>query len=180
MRGTSLVVSMVLMVFAITGTAAVSEAGDGGTTVVAVGGGSVEDAWFQTGVMGDATFSFFAAYDKHGELKGSFFSKRVFPGGGARATMSTEITNLEVEQGECAWMMMEGVATFKATWVAKPIPDHTFTLEALDCDGQDDGADMVWFEVRRPNGNSRGAVSLDDFTEVDGGSIMILYPYNLP
>jgi hypothetical protein len=178
LRGTILAVSMVLAVFIFAGTAAVSEAGDGGTTVVAVGGGSVEDAWFQTGVMGDATFSFFAAYDKHGELKGSFFSKRVFPGGGARATMSTEITNLEVEQGECAWMRMEGVAMFKATWVGKPLPDHTFTLEALDCDGQDN--DMVWFEVRRPNGNSRGAVSLADFTEVEGGSIMILYPYNLP
>ena len=178
MRGTVLAIGMVLMVLTLAGTAAVAEAGGNGTTVVAVGGGSVEDAMFQTGVTGDATFSFFAAYDKHGELKGSFFTKRVFTGGGARAAMSTEITDLRVEQGECAWVMMEGVATFKATWVAKPIPDHTFTIEALDCDGQDN--DMVWFEVRRPNGNSRGAVSLDDFTEVEGGSIMILYPYNLP
>lgn len=170
-----LVISIGLMLFTLAATIAIADEDDKGMTVVAAGGGSAEDVLFQNGQVGDTTFSFFAGYDKNGDLKGSFFAKRVFQGEVTRTTISTEITDLEVGQDDCVWMRMEGIATFKARWISGRSPDNTFTLEAWDCDG--DGIDMIWFEVRNSvGGNVRTAVSLADFTEVDSGNILIL-PY---
>ncbi|MEJ2695982.1 MAG: hypothetical protein P8013_04975 [Candidatus Sulfobium sp.] len=173
---------IVFVFFMAAATADIAEGKDftHGTVVVAMGGGSIEDVAFQTGQSGDATFSFFVGYDKMGNLKGSFFVKRVFLASGARAAISTEITDLAVQQGDCTWVTMSGVARFKATWVPKPVPDHTFTLEAWNCDSLDDGVDMIWFEVRRPNGSSRPALSLEAPTALNGGNVMIPYPYDLP
>jgi hypothetical protein len=173
---------MVLVFLMVAGAANIAEGQDftHGTIAVAMGGGSVEDVAFEGGAFGDATFSFFVGYDKMGNLKGSFFVKRVFLASGVRAAISTEITDLRVQQGDCTWVTMSGIAKFKATWVPKPLPDHTFTLEAWDCDSLDDGVDMIWFEVRRPNGNTRPALSLEAPTALDGGNVMIPYPYDIP
>lgn len=189
---TASVAGMLLVFFVLVGTVNIAEGRDfeHGAVMVAVGGGYIEGARLQTAetTYGGATFSFFVGLDKLDSLKGSLVIKRVTDGG-ARAVMSTEITNLQVGLDDgCTWMEMVGNAKFKPAWGTNRSPNlgdrpnHTFTLDAWDCD---DGADWIWFEVRRSNGNSRGAMSLyktDDTppvlypAPVAGGHIMIPYP----
>lgn len=171
------VAGIVLVFFMVAGAVNIAEAGDPGTVVVAMGGGSLQDVAFSgDDVYGDATFSFFVGYDKKGNLKGSFFVKRVSIAKGVRAAISTEITDLEVEQEGhgCPWMTMSGNAVFKAYWDPKGEPGYTFTLEAWDCDSRGKGADMILLTV-----DGRPALTLVDPTVLDGGNIMIPYPDDL-
>jgi hypothetical protein len=164
---------MVLCVAA--GAVATAEAGNPKMVVLAMGGGSIEDALFDTDETSDATFSFFAGIDKHGEYKGHFFFKRVYPGVGVRAVKSTEITFLDVGIDECPWVEMKGVATLHATWVNKPIRGEKFHVIAWDCEGVDDAPDMIWFGEYRTDDilTERPALTLAEPTDLAGGNIMI-------
>ncbi|MEJ2314767.1 MAG: hypothetical protein P8Y85_08380 [Nitrospirota bacterium] len=176
LRGTILAVSMVLAVFTLTGTAAVAEAGDKGMTMVAVGGGSLDEAMFINN-SGDATFSFFCGYDKRGNLKGNFFAKRLIPDAGFVSVKSTEITDIQVGTDAIGpWVMVTGLADFMPTWSNQHHPSHRFTLIAWDIDGYDEGVDMIWFQVQRPYPDDyvRPAISLLEEWEVAGGNIMIM------
>jgi hypothetical protein len=156
-----------------------------GAVMVGVGGGYIEDALFQNGNEYDATFSFFAGLDKWGNVRGSLVFKRINKSGKPGVVISTEITDLQVTQDVCPWIHMEGIAKFKAYWNPQSVPgrrplrDHTFTLDAFDCD---DGADQIWFELRYPGGGPRPGMSLWDYTPVDlaSGHVMIPYPDDLP
>ncbi|MEK6196440.1 MAG: hypothetical protein N2F24_19690 [Deltaproteobacteria bacterium] len=155
--------------------AATAEAGNRGMVVVATGGGSIDEALFASGNAGDATFSLHVGYDKHGELKGHFFLKRVYPGAGVRAVVSTEITHFELGFDVCPWVRMEGRMTLHATWVNKPIRGEYFAVEAWDCEGIDDVPDMIWFGIYRTEevDSARSALTLSDPTELANGNIMI-------
>jgi len=158
--------------------AATAEAGNPGMVVVATGGGSIGEALFAGGNTDDATFSLHVGYDKHGELKGHFFFKRVYPGEGVRAIVSTEITDLELAFDDdygCPWVRMEGRMTLHATWVNKPIRDEYFAVEAWDCEGIDGAPDMIWFGVYtdKIGGYDRPALTLSGPTDLANGNIMI-------
>lgn len=143
-----------------------------GANVVAVGGGAVE-ALFNpnTPTTATANFSFFAGYDKNGEPKGNFVLKRVFPGDGVRGVKSTEITYVDVGEDSIGrYVIMEGIADFEATWTSNRPPGHLFTLQAWD---SDDGIDIIWFEVRRPDSTLRPAVTLVENSVLRNGNIMI-------
>jgi hypothetical protein len=166
--------------------------------VLGMGGGSLKGAVFNNeptaenpnAHYGDATFSFFAGFDKRGNLKGSVFFKRLYPGrlyesgrSGTRAVVSTEITALDWGfDDDCPWVRMEGLATFHFTWGSKPVRDHNFAVEVWDCDAVGEGPDVIWFQLRRPDdpgppvvpGTERPAVTLKNDTELTGGNIMIL------
>lgn len=177
------ILGMLLVFFVVVGTANIAEGRDfdHGAVMVAVGGGYVEDALFQNEQYYDATFSFFAGLDKWGNVRGSLVFKRATDTGGTSVVISTEITDLQVVQDGCTMIHMEGIAKFKPVWNPtsgpgrRPLTDHTFTLEAWDCDG---GPDQIWFELRYPNGNPRSGMSFADYTPVDvaGGHVMIPYP----
>jgi hypothetical protein len=143
---------------------------------VAVGGGSLEDAQLIS-VIDDETFSFFVGYDKKGNLKGNFYAKRVIADRGQVAVKSTEITDLQfgTENGS-SWVMMTGLADFMPAWSIGHNPGHRFTLIAWDNDSAGNGPDTIWFQVQRPYPDPyvRPAISLLDYTEVDGGNILIL------
>jgi len=142
------------------------------THVVAVGGGSVEGIFNPDNpIIADANFSFFAGYDKNGDPKGNFVLKRVFTGAGVRGVKSTDITYIEVGVDSIGrYVQMEGIADFEATWTNERPPGHLFFLQAWDVD---DGIDMIWFEVQRPNGSTRPAITLVEASELSGGNIMI-------
>ncbi len=143
-----------------------------GTTVVAVGGGSVEGLFNPyEPILAEATFSFFAGTHKNGDYKGNFVLKRVFTGDGVRGVKSTEITFVEVGEDDTGrWVIMEGIADLMATWTSNRPPGHLFRLQAWD---GNDGFDMIWFEVRRPDDSIRPALTLVGITELKGGNIMI-------
>ena len=143
-----------------------------GTNVVAVGGGSVEALFNPNSpILDRANFSFFAGYDKNGDYKGNFVLKRVFPADGVRGVKSTEITYVEVGEDSIGrYVIMEGIADWAATWTSARPPGHLFSLQAWDID---DGIDMIWFEVQRPDQSLRPAVTLVDNSELRGGNIMI-------
>jgi hypothetical protein len=155
--------------------AATAEAGNRGMVMVATGGGSIRDALFASDQTDDATFSLHVGYDKHGELKGHFFFKRVYPGEGVRAVVSTEITLLEVGFDVCPWVRMEGMMTHHAPWAKKPIRGEYFAVEAWDCEGIDDAPDMIQFWVWRDEvgGDDRPALTLFEPTDLANGNIMI-------
>lgn len=159
------------------GAAATAVAGDPGMVVLAMGGGSIRDALFNpyAPIEADATFSLYAGYDKHGNFKGHFSFKRVYPGSGVRAVISSEITELEWGFDECPWVRMSGEMTLHATWVNKPIRPEYFTVQAWDCEGVVDLPDMIWFGTYRDEArtNVRPALTLVEPTEISGGSIMI-------
>jgi hypothetical protein len=165
-------------------------AGEPGTVVLGMGGGSLKDVLFNNDTVADATFSFSARIDKRGRLKGSVFIKRVYPGNtygadraGTRALVSTEITLIDFGESPCPWVYMEGVATLHHTWGPKPGPGNPFLIEVRDCDSVGEGPDEVLFQVWKP-GNvigdfvtencCRPAISLNDFTELTGGHINVL------
>jgi hypothetical protein len=149
-----------------------SAAGDRGMVVVAMGGGSLKDALFNnsTSSTGDATFSFFAGYDKHGNFKGHVSFKRLYPGVGVKANVSTEITNLQGGIQGCPWVRMEGIATHHAPWADKPIRNEKFELEAWDCEGIDD---VIWFRAMTEGYSERPALTLYEPTDLTGGNVMI-------
>jgi hypothetical protein len=155
--------------------AATAEAGNPGMVVLATGGGAVDEALFASGNTGDATFSLHVGYDKHGELKGHFFLKRVYPGAGVRAVVSTEITDYKLGFDVCPWVRMEGRVTHHANWAKKPIRGEYFAVEAWDCDGIDDLPDMIWFGVYRTEevNSKRSALTLSELTDLANGNIMI-------
>jgi len=159
------------------GAAVPAIAGDPGMVVLATGGGSIDDALFNPYVPteADATFSLHAGYDKNGELKGHFSFKRVYPGVGVRAVISSEITELEWGFDECPWVEMSGVMTLHATWVNKPIRPEYFTVRAWDCEGVDDSRDFIWFATYRDQARTdmRPALTLFEPAELSGGNIMI-------
>lgn len=159
------------------GVAASAGAGDSGMVVLAMGGGAIRDALFNPNspIEDDATFSLHAGYDRNGEFKGHFSFKRVFPGQGVRAVISSEITELDWGFDECPWILMSGVMTLHATWVNHPIRPEYFTVQAWDCDGVDDAPDMIWFATYRDEArtNMRPALTLVEPAELTGGSIMI-------
>lgn len=176
---------MSLAFFMATGAANIAAGRDfeHGAVMIAVGGGSIEEAYFQTGVYGDATFSFFVGLDNAGNLRGSLFFKRVFDGG-ARAVISTEITDVQVVVDECTWIHVEGKAGFKISWGTNRNPfnenhaNHTFIFEAWDCDN---GPDQIWFELARPNnGTTRPGMSLEGPADVTGGHVMVPLPVDFP
>jgi len=175
LRKLIVIVSFLAVSFLIVGSAAVAEAGDPGMVMVAMGGGSLDDALFDSGNTSDATFSFFAGYDKNGKLKGSFFFKRVYPSQGVRAVVSTEITDIQVGFDGCPWVTMTGKMTLHATWVNKPIRDESFAVKAWDCNGLDDAPDMIWFGVYRDDylTNERPALTLAEPSALEGGNIRI-------
>ena len=166
-------VSLVVMFFLVAGAPMRAEAGNRGMVVVAMGGGSIEDALFDSNQTGDATFSFFTGYDKRGKLKGSFFFKRVYPGEGVRAVVSTEITYLDWGADECPWVYIEGLMTLHAYWANKPIRGENFAVKAWDCDGIDAVSDMIWFGVYRQDYSERPALTLFEATDLASGNIMI-------
>lgn len=120
-----------------------------GAVPVGAGGGSLKGALFNSG-EGDATFSFFAGYDKYNEPKGSFMVKRVYPGQGVRAVFSTEVSDVESGFDVCPYVIMSGRTALHAWWVEYPQERREyFVLQAWDCDGIDNLADQVWFGVFR-------------------------------
>ncbi len=159
------------------GAAASTTAGDPGTVVLVFGGGVIRDALFNpyTPIEDDATFSLHAGYDKNGDLKGHFSFKRVFPGQGVRAVISSEITELDWGFDECPWVAVSGVMTLHATWTNKPIRPEYFTVQAWDCEGVDDAPDLIWFATYRDEArtNMRPALTLAEPAELSGGSIVI-------
>jgi hypothetical protein len=179
------VAGMLLVFFMVAGTANIAEGRDfdHGAVMVAVGGGYIEDALFENDNYYDATFSFFAGLDKWGNARGSLVFKRFTDAGKPNVVISTEITDLQVVQDDCTMIHMEGYAKLKPLWITdtgrRPLPNHTFTLDAYDCDGS---PDQIWFQLRYPNGNTRGGMSLDYYTPTDvaGGHVMIPYPDDLP
>ena len=107
----AIILSLAVMSFVVPGAVGTADAGDPGMVVVAMGGGSLQDASFKSGSTGDATFSFMVGFDKHDNLKGSFHMKRVFPAaggntGGVRAIASTEITEWTAGEEPCPWVEM--------------------------------------------------------------------------
>lgn len=126
-----------------------------GAVPVGAGGGSIRGAFFNSGTEGDATFSFFAGYDKHGESTGSFMMKRVYPGKGVRLVVSTEVTDVEVGSDDvCPYVKMAGRTALHAGWVDYPQERREyFFLQAWDCDGIEGFEDMVWFGVYRNLGD---------------------------
>jgi len=157
--------------------AATATAGEPGMVVLVSGGGAIRDALFNpnTPIESDATFSLHAGYDKDGKLKGHFTFKRVFPGQGVRAVISSEVTELDWGFDECPWVAMSGVITLHATWVSAPIRPEYFTLQAWDCDGVDDAPDRIWFATYRDEAltNMRPALTLAEPAEISGGGITI-------
>ena len=150
-------------------------AGKPGMVVLGNGGGSIKGALLDNEFdlrTADFTFSFFAGLDKHSEFKGSFHFKRKYPDGGASVGVSTEITEIEWEPNdECRWVTMTGVMTLHASWAAKPLRGHEFTVTAWDCD---DDTDLIWFKIYRPKpGAERWAMSLLEPTDLTGGNINI-------
>jgi hypothetical protein len=151
-----------------------AQAGDPGMVMVAVGGGSVEGAITTTNspVAFDATFSFHVGYDKHGEFKGSFHFKRVFPGSGVRAVMSTEITDFQSafdEVAQCPWVRMSGTMTLHKTWGdRKPNRGEYFAVEAWDCEGVEGMSDMIWI-----------GTYTDEALTIDRGALTFQYPVDL-
>jgi len=180
------IAGMSLVVLMAAGSTNIAEGQDieHGAVMVGVGGGYIEHAHFQSDNYFDATFSFFAGLDKWGNVKGSLVFKRINDDGKPGVVISTEITELRVEQDVCPWIHMEGIAKLKAYWNPQSVPgrsplrDHTFTLDAYDCD---DGADQIWFELRYPSGSPRPGMSLWNYTPVDlaSGHVMITYPEDL-
>jgi hypothetical protein len=166
---------LVTVAFLIAWPSATVDAGEPGMIAVAMGGGSLDDALFNstTTPTGDATFSVFIGYDKHGEFKGTFHFKRLYRGEGVRAIISTEITDFEEGFDTCPWARMAGTATLHATWVPKPIRGEKFEVEVWDCDGLE-VPDMIWWQVRRgTNDSERPALTLYEATELTGGNIMV-------
>ncbi|MGD2128168.1 MAG: hypothetical protein PVJ33_16415 [Lysobacterales bacterium] len=159
------------------GAATTAVAGDPGMVVLAMGGGSIDDALFNPNspIAAEATFSLHAGYDKHGEFKGHFSFKRVYPGHGVRAVISSEITEMDWGFDECSWVRMSGEMTLHATWVNQPIRPEYFTVEAWDCDGVPGASDMIWFGTYRDEArtNMRPALTLVESAELSGGNIMI-------
>ncbi|MBT8053787.1 MAG: hypothetical protein HKN57_08450 [Xanthomonadales bacterium] len=150
-------------------------AGAPGMVVLGNGGGSIEDARLDNEFelrTADFTFSFFAGLNKHGELKGSFHFKKKYPDGGVSVGVSTEITEFEWEPSdECRWVTMDGMMTLHASWAAKPLRGHEFTVTAWDCN---DDTDLIWFQIYRPNGGAeRWAMSLFEPADITGGNINI-------
>jgi len=161
----------------VAGTTVPAIAGDPGMVVLAMGGGSIEGALFNPNapLEADATFSLVAGYDNNGRLKGHFAFKRVYPGQGVRAVISSEITELAWGFDECPWLDMSGVMTLHATWVNKPIRPQYFTVRAWDCEGVGDALDMIWFATYRDEAhtNVRPALTLAEPADVSRGNIMI-------
>ena len=143
--------------------------------VVAVGGGSVE-AFFNPNspILDKATFSFFAGWDKYDQEVGNFVFTREFPGIGVMRVKSTGIDNIWVgEDGKVPWVIVEGYAIFMGPWNNDKILNHTFRLQAWDVD---DGIDIIWFEVQKPDGGTRLGATLVTDTELKGGNIMVRLP----
>ena len=169
----TVLVRLSALAFLLTAATATAEAGDPGMVVVANGGGSIQDALFNTDATSDATFSLSAGYDKHGKLKGHFFFKRVYPGSGVRAVVSTEITDIEINSIGCPWVRMTGMMTHHANWAKKPIRNEKFEVEAWDCDEADGAPDLIWFRITRANDRERPALTLKEPTELAHGNISI-------
>ena len=172
------IVSFGVVFLIVTGSVNIAAGGNHsrGMVMVAMGGGSLDEAMFINGDA-DATFSFFGGYDKHGAFKGNFFAKRWVSGAGLASVKSTEITDIQVGMdGDSAWIMMTGIVDFMPAWSNKHSPGHRFTLIAWDNDSFGDGNDMIWFQVKRPFPDDyiRPAISLLEYCEVKGGNILIL------
>jgi len=84
---------------------------------------------------------------------------------------STGIDNVWVGGDEFGrWVIIEGYAIWMPPWNNDKLPNHTFRLQAWDVD---DNIDMIWFEVRNPNGGTRVGATLVTETELKGGNIMV-------
>jgi len=141
--------------------------------VVAVGGGSIE-AEFANGVIDNATFSFFAGWNRIDQEIGNFVLTREFPGSGVGRIKSTGIDNVWVGEDESGrWVVVEGYAIWMPPWNNNKVPDYTFRLQAWDVD---DGIDMIWFEAKGPLGAVRAVASLAAGTELKSGNIMVRLP----
>jgi len=176
---------LVAMSFLVAGAAATVQAGDPGMVVLGMGGGSLKDAVFKSSANGDASFSFFAGIDKRGNLKGSVFFKRLYPGrlyesgqSGTRAVVSTEITLVDFGEAPCPWVSMEGLATLHHTWGPKPARGEIFHITVWDCDATGGGPDKIlyehWSQEPLNDDNDRPAITLFEPTELTGGNINIL------
>lgn len=138
-----------VLAFLTVGLPMTAEAKENGAVPVGAGGGAIRGALFNSG-EGDATFSFFAGYDRHGEPTGSFMIKRKYPGQGVRAVISTAVTDVELGFDDCPYVAMSGRTALHAWWVDYPQERREyFFLQAWDCDGIDHLADKVWFGVYR-------------------------------
>ena len=174
---------MAVLFLAVAGTDNVAAASDRGMIPVAMGGGSVVEATFQGGAEEEVTFSFFAGYEKDGNPAGSFHFRRAYPDGKVSVVLSTEITGIEPvivdEENGCSVMSMTGIAKLIPGWKTdtprNPRQGQQFTLVVEDCDGYSDDTvtDMIWFEVRYPNGNVRPGLSLEEHLFAVNGNIQI-------
>jgi hypothetical protein len=161
-------------------TANIAAGSDTGMDVVAMGGGAIDSVTFQSGMIEDVTFTFFAGYDKDRKPEGSFHFKRGYTGesttGKISAVLSTEISSIETEFDDekgCPSLTMTGIAKLIAHWRNKPALGEKFTLKVWDCDGYSDATDMIWFEIRRPNDNVRPGLTLLEPAMVLKGNILI-------
>ena len=172
-----------ILFLAVGGTGSIAAGNGTGMTPVAMGGGSIEDAVFQSGAEEEVTFSFFAAFDNDGNPEGSFHFRRGYPDGKVSVVLSTEITGIVVQdppdQTGCAVMEMTGIAKLIPSWKTatprNPRQDQQFTLDVEDCDGYSDetGTDMIWFEVKNAGGGVRPGLSLQDHLFAVKGNILI-------
>ena len=154
-----------------------AESKKNGAVPLGAGGGALRGALFNAG-EGDATFSFYAGYDKYGEPRGHFVLKRVTPGKGVRRVVSKEITDVELGFDDCPYVMMSGRTVLHAWWVEHPQTHREyFFLQAWDCDGIDGFDDMIWFGVYRALEplNVRPGLTLEAPVELTHGNINIPY-----
>jgi hypothetical protein len=165
----NLMSSLVLAVF-VAGLPVTAVAKKNGAVPLGAGGGAVRDALFNSG-EGDATFSFHAGYDRHGEPAGAFMLKRVYPGKGVTAVVSKEVTDVEVGFDVCPYVKMAGRTALHAWWVDYPQERREyFFLQAWDCAGIDHHDDKVWFGVYRELDplDDRPQLTLDSLSPYSG------------
>ena len=173
--------SMALLLLAVAGTGNVIAGNGMGMTPVAMGGGSIEDSKFQSGAEEAVTFSFFAGYDKDGNPAGSFHFRRGNTNGKVDVVLSTEITDIEADLDDngCAAVEMTGIAKLIPRWKTdtprNPRQQQLFTLVVEDCSNysNETDTDMIWFEVKYPNGNVRRGLSLEEHLFAIKGNILI-------
>lgn len=167
---------------AVAGTSNIAVGNGMGMVPLAMGGGSIEDAIFQSGAEAEVTFSFFAGYDSKGNYEGSFHFRRGTLNGKVDVVLSTEITDIEADVDEyngCAVMTMTGIAKYIPRWRTdtprNPRQEQQFTLIVEDCDSYSDetDTDTIWFEVKYPGGNVRPGLSLEEHLFAVKGNILI-------
>lgn len=173
---------LAVLVITFASTASIAVGGNEGVTVLGMGGGSIEEATFVSGVQKEVTFSFFAGFDNQGNPQGSFHFRSGSQNGKVDVVLSTEITDIQAEpadeENDCAAIKMTGIAKFVPRWKTEPPRNprqaQLFTLIVQDCDSYSDEpvTDMIWFEVKNSGGGVRPGLSLEDLFAVKGNILI--------